>query len=451
MLGFHRAGCRSTAGVEWDADAATSYALNFHAGDEQHAQSRDITKLHPLEFLAALGIAAPTKAVDLIIGGPPCPAFTRVGRAKLRKVHAHPQAHLRDPRAQLYLHYLEFVRALRPVALLMENVPDVLNFGGRNLGEEMSASLEDAGYVSQYTLLNAASYGVPQMRERFFLVAIHKEAEATFRFPEPTRAVTFPRGYESSRSVALKHVVQGDLGRPTHFVPTPTGRASLPAVTVKEAIGDLPFFKGDTMRRGAQRFDVELPYPDDTELSEHARLMRSWPGFPATGGVWDHVTRALSRRDFRLFAKMERGDDYPAAKRLARKLHAEAVESGECPDITDYVPPYNERTFPNRWRKIEPNAPSRTLMAHLGKDTYSHIHYDGRQARTISVREAARLQSFPDGFTFSGSMNPAFRQIGNAVPPLLAFHLARALLDGIGASVAERDLALTNTPKAAGM
>ena len=66
-------------------------------------------------------------------------------------------------------------------------------------------------------------------------------------------------------------------------------------------------------------------------------------------------------------------------------------------------------------------------MAHLGKDSYSHIHFDDQQARTISVREAARLQSFPDGFVFTGSMNSAFRQIGNAVPPLLAYQIALTL------------------------
>ena len=71
--------------------------------------------------------------------------------------------------------------------------------------------------------------------------------------------------------------------------------------------------------------------------------------------------------------------------------------------------------------------PARTLLAHLGKDGYSHIHYDSRQARPISVREAARLQSFPDGFRFAGTMNPAFRQIGNAVPPLLARAVAQTL------------------------
>jgi DNA (cytosine-5)-methyltransferase 1 len=78
---------------------------------------------------------------------------------------------------------------------------------------------------------------------------------------------------------------------------------------------------------------------------------------------------------------------------------------------------------------MERHEPARTLMAHIGKDTYSHIHYDSKQARTISVREAARLQSFPDGFVFRGTMNPAFRQIGNAVPPLFSFALARHIFD----------------------
>ena len=76
---------------------------------------------------------------------------------------------------------------------------------------------------------------------------------------------------------------------------------------------------------------------------------------------------------------------------------------------------------------MEPDFPARTVTAHLGKDTYSHIHYDSAQARTISVREAARLQSFPDGFTFKGRMNAAFRQIGDAVPPLLAYAVAATL------------------------
>jgi len=85
-------------------------------------------------------------------------------------------------------------------------------------------------------------------------------------------------------------------------------------------------------------------------------------------------------------------------------------------------------------------------MAHLGKDGYSHIHYDSDQARTISVREAARLQSFPDGFQFCGTMNPAFRQIGNAVPPLMAKALAQEICSvflRMTAAAAEPQLAAT--------
>lgn len=80
---------------------------------------------------------------------------------------------------------------------------------------------------------------------------------------------------------------------------------------------------------------------------------------------------------------------------------------------------------------MEADLPARTLLAHIGKDGYSHIHYDSKQARTISVREAARLQSFPDGFLFSGAMNSAFRQIGNAVPPLMAKAIAVEVMKAI--------------------
>jgi DNA (cytosine-5)-methyltransferase 1 len=92
-----------------------------------------------------------------------------------------------------------------------------------------------------------------------------------------------------------------------------------------------------------------------------------------------------------------------------------------------HVPPYDPGKFPNKWWKLDPAMPSRTLTAHMGKDTYSHIHWDSRQKRTVSVREAARLQSFPDAFRLSGAMNAGFRQIGNAVPPLLAQAVGRQL------------------------
>jgi DNA (cytosine-5)-methyltransferase 1 len=152
---------------------------------------------------------------------------------------------------------------------------------------------------------------------------------------------------------------------------------------------------------------------------------------------------------------MNPGDEYPEAHAHARalfkeRLRALAKTTGHAirPGTVKYkalhdatVPPYDPGKFPNKWRKMERNLPARTLMAHLGKDSYSHIHYDSNQARTISVREAARLQSFPDGFVFEGSMNPAFRQIGNAVPPLLA----RALALKIRALISEKNVEKTSS------
>ena len=150
---------------------------------------------------------------------------------------------------------------------------------------------------------------------------------------------------------------------------------------------------------------------------------------------------------------MPNGAEYPAAHATAMAIWQRQVDETEKKrrrKLTadeqaalkkEIVPPYPVGSFPNRWWKLRPDFPSRTLMAHIGKDTYSHIHYDSAQARVISVREAARLQSFPDGFRFCGTMNPAFRQIGNAVPPLMAKRLAVQMLETLEAAVTRTERA----------
>jgi len=452
-LGFHAAGCAILGGVELDPHAALSHAINFHGHVDQQSfhvlsKARNIIETDPLALLRELGYEDPSDTVDLLVGGPPCPAFTRVGRAKLREVNEHPDAFLHDPRAKLYLPYLNYVRHLEPVALLMENVPDILNYGGHNLGEEICEVLEELGYCCAYTLLNAANYGVPQMRERFFLVGIHRLAAERYQFPVPTNKVEFPPGYQGSRQVALKIVNDLPLFQTTHYVRPPLPTTMNGPVTAKEAMQDLPQIFGHlngTIKRGARHFTNAVTYREDVAPSAYAMHMRDWNGFRSSGKLVDHVIRSLSHRDYRLFKAMAPGDDYPRAHALAEALFQAAVierrNSGECLAEgseeykmlkKEYVPPYSPDKFPNKWRKMEPDKPARTLMAHLGKDTYSHIHYDSEQARVISVREAARLQSFPDGFRFAGSMNPAYRQIGNAVPPLLAWHLAQSILVTLG-------------------
>lgn len=450
-LGFEAAGFSIAAAVEHDPLAAQSHSRNFHKGDERHAATRDIKSLSPAALASELSLGPVASAIDVIVGGPPCQAFARVGRPKLREIAEHPRAFKHDPRASLYLHYLEYVQAFQPLALLMENVPDVLNHGGQNIAEEICEVLEDMGYLARYTLLNAAFYGVPQMRERMFLVAYRNEVASDVSFPSPTNWVELPVGYNGSRQVALKLMKHPLFENDWRYVEPPAATKRLRrAVTAADAIGDLPritLHLEGKLRRGARRFDEPIPY-SSRQPSAFARAMKEWPGHEGNGAVHDHVIRYLPR-DWKLFARMKNGDQYPEAYALAEAMLAERLQElgrkAPKPGSADYkklraeiVPPYDVGKFPNKWRKLWKDEPARTLMAHLGKDSYSHIHYDSKQARTISVREAARLQSFPDGFTFCGTMNPAFKQIGNAVPPLMAKALAQTIATTLAASV-DRD------------
>ena len=449
-LGFLAAGFDIVAAIDNDPDAARSHGINFHDGTERHTKARDASTL-PEVLSEDLGLGPVVEAFDVIVGGPPCQAFARVGRPKLREIDAHPQAFLHDPRAQLFLEWLHYVENCQPLAVLMENVPDVLNHGGQNIAEETCEVLEDKGYICAYTLLNASFYGVPQMRERMFLIGYRKEIAHRVSFPKPTHWVKLPLGYEGSRAVALKMLRRNDLfGGAYDYVDPPEPQNDLPpAITAEEAIGDLPpiyartQLKEGTLLRGARRFDSPVNYEPQRPVSSYASLMKNWRGFEAPNALYDHVIRYLPR-DFELFARMSHGDQYPEAYRHAHDMFEERLMSKRqagnplCPGSTEYeqlkresIPPYDVGKFPNKWRKMWPDKPARTLMAHLGKDSYSHIHYDSTQARTVSVREAARLQSFPDGFRFSGTMNPAFRQIGNAVPPLLAKALAEEMIKAL--------------------
>jgi DNA (cytosine-5)-methyltransferase 1 len=451
-LGFDAAGFKTIGAVEFDPDAARSHAVNFMADQprehfEAHAAAKDITKIEPSTLMETFGFAGRVdQHVDVIVGGPPCQAFARVGRAKLREVAAHPEAFLQDPRGNLYLRYLHYVNELKPLAILMENVPDVLNYGGHNVAHETCEILTAMGYRCKYTLLNSVFFGVPQMRERMFLIAIAADIADEIHFPQPTHWIAMPKGYEGTRQVALQTVRQDLFDVDAFFVPTPIASKTRckPAVTARQALGDLPKITAHLegkLKKGARRFDELTPYSTAAhELNDYAKLMRSWPGFENDDGIKDHVIRWLPR-DYAIFARMNPGDQYPEAHQHAVALFEERVtqlreqsKKPLGPKSKEYqelwaatVPPYDATKFPNKWRKMEAYAPARTLMAHLGKDGYSHIHYDSDQARTISVREAARLMSFPDGFVLTGSMNPAFKQIGNAVPALLAKAVASSL------------------------
>ena len=441
-LGLASVGFETSAHVEVDSDTAASYALNFggeRSASDPWALPRDMEHCPAGDLATDLGLPEPAaSAFDVLAAGLPCQAFARIGRSKLRAVAGKDDAFRTDPRAALYLRFLDFVRDTQPLAIIIENVPDILNFGGHNVPEGICLALEEAGYRPAYTILNAAFFGVPQVRERLFIIAIAKTLNSAPGFPEPTHFLDLPSGYQASRRVALKHV--GSDSRYFREIRKPPD--TLPAaVTVREALDDLPFItehRTDPRSMRRRKTDFMVPYSKPARNpSGYARAMREWPGFETDAASDGHLVR-ITPRDFPIFERLPHGADYPQARKLAERMLSEAARTcgldADDRNSDDWnalrrsiVPPYDPSKFPNKWWKLDPLKPSRTLTAHIGKDTYSHIHYDSRQSRTISVREAARLQSFPDGFRFSGAMNSAFRQIGNAVPPLLGRAVAEAL------------------------
>lgn len=451
-LGLKAAGFELAAHVEMNDEANATYALNFAPDDpvqfKQWSRSRDMVSQSMDELIADFGLSGkPHAAFDVLAAGLPCQAFARIGRSKLRSVKGDEDAYKNDPRASLYRRFLEIVDETRPLAILVENVPDIMNFGGHNVPEEIAEGLKARGYATRYTLLNAAFYGVPQLRERLFLIAVDDTLGIIPKFPLPTHYMKLPRGYESSRAVALKHVRDED----SHFSPIPVHKGKLPSsISTDAALSDLPFISDhlrDMSILRKRKVQDRLPYREGNAPSAYASLMRNWEGFSTVEDVSGNVIR-LTARDFPIFGRMPRGGDYPVALRIAHQILEEKLQQENArsrPGSARYkalekatVPPYDVNKFPNKWWKLDPDFPSRTLTAHLGKDTYSHIHYDGRQKRMISVREAARLQSFPDGFEFAGAMNPSFCQIGNAVPPLLALAVGKALMETLEQAVADR-------------
>lgn len=459
-LGFLTAGFTPVASIEMDPWAAKSHGANFGSrsvgGDkEAHHAPRDAVSETADTVFGDLGLQGATDhQIDVLVGGPPCQAFARVGRAKLREqarlreeVTAD-QAFLVDGRVSLWERYVAFIRATKPVALLMENVPDILNHGGTNVAELVSKSLAEEGYDVAYTLLNSVWYGVPQMRERMILVGVHRAAGIRPRFPLPTHHLVLPSGYTSAKNAA-RRVLKAEGSAHHRWIPDPAPDSPA-ATSASVALADLPplfareLLRTGAIRRGAKDPSEPVEYTTKEPATPYSRLMREWQGF-ATKATTGHVFRYLPR-DYKIFAEMQPGWEYPQVhayveQKIATWLAARSkrgLPTGtRNPDVSTFITswriPYDPGKFPNKWWKLRPDAPVRTLMAHLGKDSYSHIHFDSEQARTITVREAARLQSFPDGFVFKGSMNPAFKQIGNAVPPLFAYAIARGIRECLGA------------------
>ena len=444
-LGMARAGFEAVAGLDIDAPSMRTWWSNLRREAGVHLRaspSVDLVNETAAEALASCGFAAGPQGVDVLVGGPPCQAYSRIGRGKIDNLRGV-GAHLEDERGALYLEFLRFVEECSPLAVLIENVPDAISYGSDVVPVKICEKLDRLGYRSHFTILNSANYGVPQLRERVFILAVHRlVSDSPIPFPAPTHRIVRQSEVRQIRS-RMAGVVHD---HPRWGVMPPVADADLPiAVTVAEALRDLPVIRSRNRNGGnlgCTDLQGLLAYSAAPEC-DYQRGMRNWPGFGTDGYVSGNMLRRVDR-DFEVFARMNPGDEYPAAHRIHEELFLAEIEqrrrSGQAiregdPLYTslhrEMVPPYDTTKFTSKWWKMQPNYPSRTVVAHLQMDTYSHIHFDSDQARGITVREAARLQSFPDGFRFSGAMKEGYRQIGNAVPPVAAFSLGTAIYAAI--------------------
>ena len=418
-LGFQKAGFEIVAGIELMQEAVNtiSYNLSWRFGKEESHICGDITKIDAKIFKDKFG-----EEGCIVIGGPPCQAYSNAGKGKLRSLGEH-RVNTNDARGYLYQDFLRFAYDLNAKAVIMENVPESTRFGEMNIPEIVCESLTQHGYKAYWTILCAADYGTPQIRERVIVFATKEEEY----IPLPT-----PTNVNKTGELTQRTKQFNSFEKFTYFKRPITPNQNLPEWnTVEDAFSDLPvLFTDPNSQYVSTPLNVEKKYKSEP-ISEYQKIMRYWYDNKLDGVTGNSFRK--NTRDFPIFHKMEQGDNYVNASAIADELFfKKALELGVSVGTKGYdtlkremVPIYNRKTFTDKWKRLELNKPSHTVVAHLSVDTYSHIH--PIEPRGISVREAARLQSFPDGFIFSCSMGDAFKQIGNAVPPLLSYGIAMAV------------------------
>jgi DNA (cytosine-5)-methyltransferase 1 len=362
--GWQQAGFETRAAIDFDVAATRTHELNF---PQSLTLQRDLTTFGPADLTALLGTGRRPKSLLAVVGGPPCQGWSRAGRGKLRSLDAVADSLLTDPRNGLYRRFLEFVDEMRPPVCVMENVPGMLSIEGVNVADSILRHYERIGYQCTVALVNARWFGVPQDRRRLIFLGVDSNLAEDVRL--------FASGLEKFAPRFRRDVL----------------RLPEQDTSVRQAIGDLP-----EISHGMQE-DPQI-YRAPGRRSRYADLMRA----NSRSMVTDHVTREHNQQDLDAFAYMPEGGRYF--------------------ELPDRFKRYRDDIFKDKYRKMRWNAPAGTVTAHFAKDCYTHIHPE--QPRTVSIREAARLQSFPDDFRFFGNMGDRFRQIGNAVPPLMAWGIA---------------------------
>ena len=376
--GFYRMRFEALAHVEIDKYACETLRKRMqfygYSDFDKKVIEYDITAD---DIIERIDKAVGKKKVDIIIGGPPCQAYSTAGRVRDSKGME------KDPRNFLFESYVKILEYYQPKFFVFENVTGL--FTAKVRGESIFKKVLNAlGKMYKVlddpaTLLhNSADFGVPQVRKRVIIMGVRKDID----------------------KVSVKDLYNSVIK--THWSPdTPEeerkGKSKF--ITVEQAIGDLP-----AVEPGYDASMEAFNYPCNNSFLKRI-------GKPGVHPLMDHIARSHNSVDRERFTYMIQ--NHWTFGQLRRTMPQYEHE--------------HARLFDNSYVVQWWDLPSKTIIAHIHKDGFQYIHPDETQARTFTVREAARIQSFPDDFEFAGSRGEKYKQIGNAVPPLFAEALAKAI------------------------
>lgn len=378
--GFIRMGFNPLLHVDFDLPCCETL-IHRLKGFSQHSINHDQAVLHgdltKEETISEIIERTKGKEVDVLVGGPPCQSFSTVGRAQ------DPNSMKNDPRNYLFKSYLRILDLLNPKVFVFENVSGLLTAKPNGqLIFPLIVKLMSENYQicdqKDKILLNSVHYGVPQIRKRVILIGVRKDQKF------------------SSEDIYGKIIK-------THFSPEMETLGETQGLnkylTVFDAINDLP--------KLAPNQGSEITKHIPKKINTYLKQIRD----DKMEVIFNHKARKHNKQD------MER-------------YHLLSKHNWQLKDLVNVRPDlvhHDPKHFGNRYTVQSYHKPGRTIVAHLYKDGNLFIHPDPSQKRTFTVREAARIQSFPDDFQFVGSRTNQYKQVGNAVPPLMAKSIASAI------------------------
>lgn len=376
--GFYRLGFKALAHVEinhWACETLRKRMAYYNYSNiDKEVIEDDITSDG---IIKRIDKAVAGRNVDVIIGGPPCQAYSTAGRVR------DFEGMSKDPRNFLFESYVKILEHYLPKFFVFENVTGLLSakVNGEFIFPKIISALGNKYKVLQdpdILIRNTANYGVPQLRKRVIIMGVRKDIEdkEAIDLYNSTKKTNWVSEDERAKIKGLKKYI-----------------------TVYDAISDLP-----SVSPGEDASSASFSYPCNNDFLNRIGKKGKYP-------LFDHVARKHNDLDRERFTIMIR--NHWTFGQLRRNL-----------------PQYehkNARIFDNSYVVQWWELPSKTILAHIHKDGFQYIHPDEKQARSFTVREAARIQSFPDDFEFAGSRGEKYKQIGNAVPPLFAEALATSI------------------------